>query len=228
VRQQGSESGRDAHGVASFDRGPGVRQDVGPSVLNQVMPLTQAPSRVVVVMSQFEPSDGLAFALRLLNSWDELEPDPELLADVATASRLLARHGFDEAAQSVDDAALTSLRMLRTDIRRAWEAAVLQRCPVQPRLARSGEHRWVFRWDGPGRKATDFVGGLASVALLTEIAANGMSRLGICRAGPCRCVYVDHSKNRSRLYCCQQCADRASQAAYRRRRRPAPEPDPTT
>jgi hypothetical protein len=32
--------------------------------------------------AEFEPGDGTAFAIRLLNTWDELEPDPECLRDV--------------------------------------------------------------------------------------------------------------------------------------------------
>ena len=36
---------------------------------------------------RFDPSDGLAFAVRLLNSWDELEPEPELLRGPDIAER---------------------------------------------------------------------------------------------------------------------------------------------
>ena len=49
----------------------------------------------------FEPSDGAAFAIALLNTWDELEPDPECLRDVGFVQRLLARHGLFEVAKGV-------------------------------------------------------------------------------------------------------------------------------
>jgi predicted RNA-binding Zn ribbon-like protein len=53
------------------------------------------------------------------------------------------------------------------------------------------------------------------VAIQTE----GWERFGVCDALPCRCVYIDRSRNRSRRYCCQLCADRVAAAAYRERAR---------
>ena len=55
--------------------------------------------------------------------------------------------------------------------------------------------------------------------VLEAIRAHGWDRFGICDALPCRCVFVDRSRNRSRRYCCDLCADRATQAAARARRR---------
>ena len=49
--------------------------------------------------SEFEPSDGVAFAVRLINTWDELEPDPECLGDVGFVRRFLDRHGLTDAAR---------------------------------------------------------------------------------------------------------------------------------
>jgi predicted RNA-binding Zn ribbon-like protein len=184
----------------------------------------------VIEMQQFAPSDGLALAVRLLNSWDELEPDPELLSGVDSAQRLLRRHGYDDAAEMVDEAEVRWLRRLRTLVRAAWDDpdeavavstlnGLLSRCPVQPQLQMEIDGHYEFRWDAPGRRVRAFAGGLIAGALLAEIRAHGRDRLGVCDAGPCRCVYVDGSKNRSRRYCCQLCADRANQAASRARRR---------
>src|SRR5215207_11183687 len=107
----------------------------------------------------FEPSDGMAFVVRLLNTWDELEPNPELLRDASIAARFLRRHGFDDAAALADDAEVTALRNLRTGVRTAWDAdddqaavdllnPVLAASGVQPRLE-AGDGGWVFRWDAP-------------------------------------------------------------------------------
>ena len=176
---------------------------------------------------RFDPSDGLAFAVRLLNSWDELEPEPELLRGPDIAERFLRRHGFEDAAALSDEGELELLRELRERLRTAWDARsdtaavrllneLLAECEVQPRLERSGR-RWALRWDAPGLPASAFAQGLAASALLAEIAEHGRHRLGTCAGAPCRCAFVDHSKNRSRRYCCQQCADRVNQAAHRRR-----------
>ena len=39
-------------------------------------------------------NDPVALAVDLVNTWDELEPDPELLRDAAALKRFLARHGY--------------------------------------------------------------------------------------------------------------------------------------
>ena len=182
-----------------------------------------------MVEQWFSPSDGLAFVVRLLNSWDELEPNPERLVDTEIGARFLRRHGFNDAADRMDERELQGLRSLRSRIRDAWEApsdddavdalnALLARGRVRPRLVREDEG-WAYRWDSPGAGASAFAPALAAAALLDEIRDHGRTRLGVCDAGPCRCVYVDLSKNRNRRYCSVQCSNRASQAAARRRRR---------
>jgi predicted RNA-binding Zn ribbon-like protein len=177
----------------------------------------------------FEPSDGMELVVRLLNSWDELEPEPELLRDPEIAALALRRHGFDDAAALADVRELAALRDLRSRLRAAWDAGsdasavallneLLAECKVQPRLERQGRG-WAFRWDAPGLRASAFAPGLCASALLQEIEQHGRRRLGTCAGTPCRCVFMDRSKNRSRRYCCDQCADRVNQAAHRRRLR---------
>ena len=177
----------------------------------------------------FEPEDGMAFVVRLLNTWDELEPNPELLRDASIASRFLRRHGFDDAAASADDDEVTALRALRTRVRDAWDAdddaaaveelnALLATSSVQPRLEPAAGG-WVFRWDAPGLRASAFAPGLCASTLLGEISVHGRRRLGTCLGAPCRCVFVDRSRSRTRRYCCDLCADRVNQAARRRRLR---------
>jgi predicted RNA-binding Zn ribbon-like protein len=178
----------------------------------------------------FEPGDGMAFVVRLLNTWDELEPKPELLRDSSIAARFLRRHGFDDAAALADDDEVTALRELRTYVRAAWDAvddpaavdrlnALLATSRVQPRLEAAGEG-WEYRWDAPGLRASTFAPGLCAATLLDEISIHGRRRLGICVGAPCRCVFVDRSRSRTRRYCCDLCADRVAQARSRGRRRP--------
>jgi predicted RNA-binding Zn ribbon-like protein len=182
-----------------------------------------------MVEQWFSPSDGLAFVVRLLNSWDELEPERERLVDTEVGARFLSRHGFHDAAGRMDQRELRALRSLRTALRAAWEApsdaaavealnTMLARSSARPRLERE-QDGWAYRWDAPGARASAFTAGFAAAALLDEIRQHGRSRLGICDAGPCRCVYVDHSRNHNRRYCSVQCTNRASQAAARKRRR---------
>ena len=177
----------------------------------------------------FSPSDGLAFVVRLLNSWDELEPSPERLVDTEVGARFLRRHGLDDAADRMSELELRRLRSLRTALREAWESStegaavdvlngLLADSQARPRLCQE-EDGWAYRWDVPGAPVSAFASALAASALLEEIREHGRQRLGVCDAGPCRCVYVDRSRNRNRRYCSVQCTNRAGQAAARARKR---------
>ena len=70
---------------------------------------------------------------------------------------------------------------------------------------------------GRARDLADRLAPRVAAALLVAIQTEGWERFGVCDALPCRCVYLDRSRNRSRRYCCQLCADRIAAAAYRER-----------
>jgi predicted RNA-binding Zn ribbon-like protein len=181
-----------------------------------------------VAHADFQPIDGVAFALGLLNSWDELEPDPECLRDAGVVQRFLTRQGLADAARVADDADVESLRTLRGRLTHAWDAAdeetaiaelntILSGASAQPWLARAGD-RSQFRYDRPGSPIREFADALAARALLEEIAVGRWPRFGRCDAGPCRCVFIDRTRSGVRRYCCRLCADRAAHQAFRRRR----------
>src|ERR671931_1162711 len=65
--------------------------------------------------------DGIALAVDLLNSWDELEPDPELLSP-RWLRRYLEFHGYEAAAAAVDDNSVPRGRELRERLRKAFDA----------------------------------------------------------------------------------------------------------
>ena len=178
--------------------------------------------------NEFEPSDGAAFAVRLLNTWDELEPDPECLRDVDVVRRLLMRHGFTDSARVARADDVEWLRGLRGRLAQAWDAAdertavtelnaILAGARAQPWLARHDGGSG-FRYDRPGQPIREFADALAARGLLEEIAAGRWERFGRCAAGPCRCVYIDRTRSGVRRYCCRLCADRAAHQAFRRRR----------
>ena len=146
----------------------------------------------------FEPSDGAAFAIALLNTWDELEPDPECLRDVGVAQRLLARHGLADAARVARAQDVDWLRGLRERLARAWDAAneetavaelntILAGASAQPWLARDTSGA-AFRYDRPGAPVREFGDALAARALLEEIASGTLAAVRPlrCRAVPVR------------------------------------------
>jgi predicted RNA-binding Zn ribbon-like protein len=179
-------------------------------------------------MLQFQkPDDPVALAVALANTWDTLASPPELLLDLDALARFLAANDVDRADPSERD--LRAVRAVRDAVRAAFEASdesqavdalngLLSSTGAIPQLERAGDG-WAFRYRTRTASVADVIAARAATALLEAIRVDGWSRFGVCDALPCCCVFVDRSKNRSRRYCCQLCADRVAQAAFRRRNR---------
>ena len=176
-----------------------------------------------------KPGDPVELAVSLVNTWDALEPEPELLRDLTVLRRFLERHGFREAAVSAVERDLGRVRALRDRLRAAFEVPdeetavellneLLRDTGATPQLERAGR-AWRIRYLPAGAAVSSVLGALSAMSLLEAIRDDGWERFGVCAAAPCCCVFVDRSRNRSRRYCSALCADRVTQAAYRRRRR---------
>jgi predicted RNA-binding Zn ribbon-like protein len=167
--------------------------------------------------------DPVKLAVDLVNTWDLLESDPELLRDTATLRRFLARRGFGDAPRT-SNRELAELRGLRDELRAAFTArgeeeavrrlnGILGRAAAKPQFARE-DGVWALRWAG---RISDVVAAQTAMSLLEAIRDDGWDRFGICAGAPCCCVFVDRSKNRSRRFCSDLCADRVAQSAHRAR-----------
>jgi predicted RNA-binding Zn ribbon-like protein len=95
---------------------------------------------------------------------------------------------------------------------------ILGRSAAKPQFERAGRE-WQLSWVG---RVADTVASSAAMSLLEAIRDDGWERFGTCAGAPCCCVFVDRSKNRSRRFCSELCADRVAQALYRERRRARP------
>ena len=173
--------------------------------------------------------DSIALAVALVNTWDVLNDPPEHLDDIELLRLILREFGLHEQAERAEAADLEPLRRMRDRLRRAFEAeddqvavrelnAIAREAGAIPQLVRGNGH-WEFRYGRGKRSLTTELAGKTSVALLGVIEQEGWTRFGRCAASPCCCVFIDRSRNRSRRYCCHWCADRATQAAARRRRK---------
>lgn len=173
--------------------------------------------------------DSIALAVALVNTWDVLNDPPEHLDDVEMLQLVLRAFGLKEEADRASAGDLAPVRRLRDRLRRAFETgdeaeavrelnAVARDAGAVPQLER-GNGGWTFRYGRGSRALATDLAGRTSVALLGVIEEEGWNRFGLCAASPCCCVFVDRSRNRSRRYCCHYCADRATQAAARRRRK---------
>jgi predicted RNA-binding Zn ribbon-like protein len=171
------------------------------------------------------PDDPVALAVDLANTWDTLEPDPELLRDVATLKRFLTRRGYGQAPR-VSTRDLDRVREVRDSLRRAFSAdteeravrelnRVVSQSSAKQQLVADGGG-WQVKWVGP---IVESLAATAAMSLLEAIRDDGWERFGMCAGAPCCCVFVDRSKNRTRRFCCSLCADRVAQSLYRSRRR---------
>jgi predicted RNA-binding Zn ribbon-like protein len=176
-----------------------------------------------------DEKDSIGLAVGLVNTWDVLHDPPEVLRDVERLRVLLRWFELDEAADRASERDLVSVREVRGRLRRAFVAdaedgavgelnALAREAAAVPQLERANGG-WGFRYGAGKRSLASEIAGRASVALLGVIERGGWNRFGLCAAAPCCCVYVDRSRNQSRRYCCELCADRATQAAARRRRK---------
>src|ERR671922_100048 len=78
---------------------------------------------------------GIALAVDLLNSWDELEPDPELLSE-RWLRFYLGFHGYDEAAAAVREKDVAVAKALRERLRQAFDATMEEYEGAREKVAR--------------------------------------------------------------------------------------------
>lgn len=167
--------------------------------------------------------DPVRLAVDLVNTWDELEADPELLSDAASLKRFLGRRGFGSAVRA-SSGDVADIRTLRNSLRSAFAAhdedeavrhlnAVLRKSGARPQFVREGGE-WGVKWSG---RLPETVASTTAMSLLEAIRRDGWDRFGICAGAPCCCVFVDRSKNKSRRFCSDLCADRVAQALHRQR-----------
>jgi predicted RNA-binding Zn ribbon-like protein len=186
------------------------------------MPLTRDETR----------GTGLALAVDLVNTWDELEAEPDLIDDLRDVRYWLDWHGLHEAAKRVRTADVDRMRALRTRFDRVFDArsedeavALLNELareygtPPQLERAKGG---WRLRSWPDEREGLRAAAAYGTAALLETLRDLGWRRFGRCAGAPCRCAFVDRSRNRTRRYCSNLCADRVAQAQYRARKKARP------
>jgi len=172
---------------------------------------------------------GVPLAIELVNTVDMLNDPPDFLTDVERLRRFLVHVGHEAAAKKLTPADLAATRTVRDRITYAMEArdpstavARLDRMAgtleIRPRAVATTAGSWEIRYGPSPDKGPGFIGPSAVMGLLQLVVDGAWDRIGRCAGAPCCCVFVDRSKNRSRRYCCQLCADRVNQARARRRR----------
>lgn len=133
---------------------------------------------------------------------------------------------------TVTERDLTEVRALRAEFHEIFTAPdqdaaitrlnkLLGRTRITPRLTEHDGFPLHIHYFAPGASLAEHLAADCGVALAQVLAENEWDRLRKCRAPDCGHVFVDESRNRSRVYCdSRTCGNRMHVAAYRARRRP--------
>lgn len=129
----------------------------------------------------------------------------------------------------LSDTDLHEVRALRSRLRGVFTAAdeqeaarelnaLLEDMSATPRVSVHGD-RAHLHFEPEGGSAARWLGAVAAMGLTTALIEGGFERFGTCASTTCDDVFVDTSRNRSRLHCSEVCTTREGVAAYRRRQR---------
>jgi predicted RNA-binding Zn ribbon-like protein len=173
-------------------------------------------------------SDALGAAVELVN--EVTAPRP---AEPACELRdLLLRHGYlvGNAPKSMEEQLRAWARRLRTvfEVSDADEGAVavnalLADVEIEPHLSNHDDRPWHLHYSPPQAGVLARVRSTTAFALAMLVSEFGVQRHGHCAAEGCARVYADTSRNATRRYCSDSCANRSAVAAHRARRRTADE-----
>ncbi|MGH8947281.1 MAG: ABATE domain-containing protein [Acidimicrobiia bacterium] len=168
----------------------------------------------------------MKLAVDLVNT-DELTGDE--IATLDELATFLTRYEalLPTDTQPMTEKDLKKLHRLRDDLRAIFTAPdvatavshlnrILEKNSATPRVSmHDGEpHLHYEPVDAP---MASWVGAIAAMGLAGVIVENGIGRFGTCSASNCRDVFVDTTRNRSRVHCCHNCSTREAVAAYRKR-----------
>lgn len=169
-------------------------------------------------------------AEKIVNTRDTTRAEPEYLRTPADLARYLKIWQISPT-QMPTEADLAEVLAFRSRLRSVFEARtmtsavkilneLLDGVRVQPHIKHTSDGSIKMEFspveDLPlaGRLAVEAVLGLS-----TALEQYGIERLHVCQAAPCTDVFIDTSRNHTRRYCCEQCANRHNVAAYRQRQK---------
>ncbi|GAA2304049.1 CGNR zinc finger domain-containing protein [Nonomuraea roseoviolacea subsp. roseoviolacea] len=172
---------------------------------------------------------SLATVVELVNTSPSTGGD-DRLADLATL------RAFVEARQVSGITTLTprdlgQVRLVREAFHRVFTApdqptavrqlnALLSETRITPRLTEHDGHPLHVHYFAPDATLSEHLAADCGVALAHLLVEGEWERLRTCSAPDCDRVFVDESRNRSRVYCdSRTCGNRMHVAAYRARRR---------
>ncbi|WP_283134853.1 CGNR zinc finger domain-containing protein [Rhizohabitans arisaemae] len=169
-------------------------------------------------------TDSLAVVVGLINT-SPRAADEEGLPSVDALGDFVAAHRISGVTE-LTERDLTSVRALRdafhqvfTEPGRAIERLneILSGARTTPRISEHDGYAPHIHYFAPGASITEHLAADCGIALAQVVVMGEAGRLRVCTAPHCSAVYVDESRNRSRVYCDSSCGNRVHVAAYRAR-----------
>jgi predicted RNA-binding Zn ribbon-like protein len=172
---------------------------------------------------------SLATVVDLINT-SPLTGDDEGLADLRGLAEFVARRRIS-GVDHLDGDDLERVRALRDAFHRVFTApdqaaavtrlnTLLSETRITPHLVEHDGFPLHVHYFAPGASVGEHLAADCGVALAHLLVEGEWERLRSCAAPDCDKVFVDESRNRSRVYCdSRTCGNRMHVAAYRARRR---------
>jgi predicted RNA-binding Zn ribbon-like protein len=163
-----------------------------------------------------------------INTFDLYLEQPEHLLKPADLKHFLMVRGIE--VDSVTQNDLEQVRVLRERLRTIWTAGVVEDAlhELNPLLAgidvgiqvvQEGEGLHMEYAFQPDMDLVRRLGALCALGVTALLQTYGIERLRACASSPCQDVYVDTSRNKSRRFCSDRCANRYNIAAFRDRQK---------
>ncbi|MEO3868417.1 CGNR zinc finger domain-containing protein [Nonomuraea sp. B12E4] len=172
---------------------------------------------------------SLATVVELVNTSPSTGGD-EGLASLAELRTFVQAHQISGVA-TLTPRDLSQVRMVREAFHRVFTApdlptavrilnALLSETRITPRLTEHDGHPLHVHYFAADAELAEHLAADCGVALAHLLVEGEAERLRTCSAPDCERVFVDESRNRSRVYCdSRTCGNRMHVAAYRARRR---------
>jgi predicted RNA-binding Zn ribbon-like protein len=164
-----------------------------------------------------------------INSHDLYLEQPEHLLTPTDLGRFLVAHHI-QPQEAITQADLEAVRLIRDQVRAAWTAATVNEAidilnpllggiPVQLQAQADDQDAISLQYDMPlDTSIVALLGMQSALGIVGLLQHEGLDRLRACAAAPCRDVFVDTSRNKSRRFCSDRCANRYNIAAFRERK----------
>lgn len=169
---------------------------------------------------------SVEMAVELVNS-EPLLGEPDDLADVDQLRDFVARH-LPSWREPVAEADVADVHRVRGTLRSAFLAenaeqaarllnGLLIGAAAVPQL--DDHDGWHLHVKAAKPGLANHIAAVAALGVAMVVAEHGVARLGLCSSDTCIDAFVDTTKNRSRRYCSEGCANVSAVRKHRQRAR---------